>query len=369
VAGLSVAGIRIRVDQSWFIAFFLFSWTLSEGYFPFQAPNYSTIVYWVFGVLSALALFGSVLVHELSHCAVARRMGVPVRQITLFIFGGVSEMAQSHSNSPGSEFRITIAGPLASVGLGALFGGLAYALAGSIGRIESEALRYLTYVNFLLALFNLIPGFPLDGGRVLRSYLWYRSGSLVQATRLASGIGAAFATAMMGLGLVGVVTGRFMIGIWLFVIGLFLKKSAENEYRSFQLRSTLEHLKVSDIMSPPVAVNKGTTITDMINHYVFHYHDRVFPVVDRGRFIGMIDLRKLRKVPAAEWPNTYIDAYMADSSDYCVLDPDMDARETMRLLLECPLPKAPVVRNDVLLGFLTRTDLVEVIALKNDLAA
>src|SRR5690349_20557591 len=121
MSGLSIAGIRVRIDRSWFIAFILFAWTLSEGYFPFQAPNYSAGVYWFFGIVSSLGLFASVLVHELSHCIVARRLGVPVRQITLFIFGGVSEMTQSHSNSPGSEFRITIAGPLSSIALGVVF--------------------------------------------------------------------------------------------------------------------------------------------------------------------------------------------------------------------------------------------------------
>jgi len=369
VAAFSISGIRIRVDGSWFIAFFLFAWTLSEGYFPFQAPNYPAITYWVFGTLSAVALFTSVLIHELSHCIVARRLGVQVRQITLFIFGGVSEMGQTHSNNPLSEFRITIAGPLSSIGLGIVFAGLSYLLRNSVGRLAYEMLQYLVYVNFLLAVFNLFPGFPLDGGRVLRSFLWYRSGDFRQATRSAARLGAAFAVGLMALGLLAMAATQYMMGLWLVLIGMFLKKSAETENRTVQVRTTLEHLKVRDIMAPPVAVNKGTTVAELVNQYVFHYHDRVFPVVDHGSFIGMIDIRAFKKIPSSEWPNTYIDAFMADSSQYCVLEPDTDARDAFLKLMEHPIYKAPVVKDDVLLGFLSRNDLVEVIALKNALAA
>jgi len=236
-------------------------------------------------------------------------------------------------------------------------------------RLPVETLHYLVYVNFLLAAFNLIPGFPLDGGRVLRSYLWHRSGDFRQATRSAARVGGIFATAMMVVGFLAIVSMHFMFGIWLLLIALFLKKSAESEYRSLQMRASLEHVAVRDIMVPPVAVNKGTTIADFINRYVFHYHDRVFPVIDRGRFIGMIDLGKVKKVATAEWANTYIDAYMSESSDYCVLDPELDARDALRLLIEARMPKAPVVADNALVGFLTRSDLLEVIALKSDLAA
>jgi Zn-dependent protease len=369
VAGFSIIGIRIRIDQSWFIAFLLFAWTLSAGYFPLQAPNYPASAYWIFGTLSALGLFASVLIHELSHSVVALKLGIPVRQITLFIFGGVSEMTQSESNSPGSEFRITIAGPAASVALGIILGVFYYTLGPRIDRLPAETLQYLVFVNFLLAAFNLIPGFPLDGGRILRSYLWYRSGDFGKATRSAARIGGGFATVMIGIGLFGILTMHFMFGIWLLLIGLFLKKSAEGEYRSYQMRTSLEHLTVRDIMVPPVAVEKGTTVEEFINGYVFHYHDRVFPVVDHGRFIGMIDLNKVKKVPVHDWPNTYIDAYISDSSEYCVLEPQTDARDALRLLIDCRMPKAAVVSNDALVGFLTRNDLLEVISLKSDLAA
>jgi Zn-dependent protease len=369
VAGFSIVGIRIRIDQSWFIAFLLFAWTLSVGYFPLQAPNYSVGAYWVFGTLSALGLFASVLIHELSHSVVARKLGIPVRQITLFIFGGVSEMTQSQSNSPGSEFRITIAGPAASVALGVILGGVYYAIGHRLDRLVAEMLQYLVFVNFLLAAFNLVPGFPLDGGRILRSYLWHRSGDFGKATRNAARIGGGFATGMIVIGLFGILSMHFMFGIWLLLIGLFLKKSAEGEYRAYQMRTSLENLTVSDIMVPPVAVNKGTTIEEFVNRYVFHYHERIFPVTDRGRFIGMIDLNRVKKVPVQEWPNTFIDAYISDTSEYSVLEPQMDARDALKILIESRMPKAAVVSGDELVGFLTRNDLLEVISLRSDLAA
>jgi Zn-dependent protease len=368
VNGFSIAGIRIRVDPSWFFAVLLFAWMLSSTYLPMQVPNYSILAYWLFGTLCALGLFISVLIHELSHCIVARRLGVPVRQITLFIFGGLSEMSQAQS-TPSSEFKITIAGPLSSIVTGLVCGGISYMLQGRVGDLAGESLHYLTYINFLLAAFNLIPAFPLDGGRVLRSFLWHRSGNLAQATRSAARIGGGFATVLMGFGFVGLLSGQFMFGIWLVLVGVFLRKSAETEYRSFHARNVLDSFKVGDIMAPPVAVQKGTTVADLINNYIFHYHERIFPVVDRGQFIGMIDLRQLKKLRPEDWPNTYIDAFMSDASMTCTLTPDMDARDALRLMVEGAAAKAPVIENNALVGVLTPSDMVEVVALKNDLAA
>src|SRR5262249_9855380 len=280
INAFSIGGIRVRIDQSWFIAFFLFAWTLSVGYFPLQVPDYSTFTYWVAGTISSLGLFACVLLHELSHCWVARRLGVRVRQITLFIFGGVSEMAQNASATPKAEFLTTIAGPLASIVLGFFFMSIAYLGKDSIDRLVAETIHYLYYVNFLLAVFNLMPGFPLDGGRVLRSYLWHRSGSLTAATKSAARVGKIFAMTLMGVGLLAIFAMHFIPGVWLMLIGLFLKSTAENEYRSFELRVGLQDMSVREIMTPPIAVNTSMTISQFVNDYVFHYHHRTFPVLE-----------------------------------------------------------------------------------------
>jgi Zn-dependent protease/predicted transcriptional regulator len=369
INAFSIGGIRIRIDQSWFIAFFLFAWTLSAGYFPMQVPDYPVFSYWFAGTVSSLALFACVLLHELSHCMVARRLGTPVRQITLFIFGGVSEMAQNHSNSPMTEFLTTIAGPLSSLGLGLMFAVLAVAVRGSADRISLEILRYLYYVNFLLAGFNLIPGFPLDGGRVLRSYLWYRSGNLRQATKSASRVGEIFAMTLMAIGLLFILNLHIIPGVWLILVGLFLKNSAENEYRSFELRFGLQDMKIREIMAPPISVDTSMTISRFVNDFVFHYHYRVFPVLELGRFVGMIDVRSIKAVPASDWPTTKIGAFLSDPSTYCVLDPDMEATDALRLLMTHNCSKAPVVRKEQLLGILTRSDLFKLVSLKRDIAA
>ena len=365
----SIRGIRVRIDQSWFIAFFLFAWTLSAGYFPFQVPNYSRFTYWIFGTLSSLSLFLCVLLHELSHCIVAQRLGIPVRQITLFIFGGVSEMAQTHSSSPKAEFKTTIAGPLASLGLSGLFLALAIVTRNHVDRMVLETFHYLYYVNFLLAIFNLIPGFPLDGGRVLRSFLWQRSGDLRKATREASRAGQIVATVLMGLGLVAILLMHIIPGVWLILIGLFLKKSAETEYQAFELRLGLQDMKLSEIMAPPVAADPSTTISKFVSDYVFHHHDRSFPVVDDGRFIGMMEVRSIKSVPPAQWRSTPIRNLLSDASTYCVLDPDTDATEALRMLMTQNCDKAPVVRDGTLAGMLTREDLLKLIALRREIAA
>src|SRR5215831_479991 len=365
----SIGGIRIRIDQSWFIAFLLFSWTLSAGYFPFQLPDYPVYTYWLAGSISSLAFFGCVLLHELSHCVVARRLGIPVRQITLFIFGGVSEMAEVQSSGPGAEFFTTIAGPLSSMGLGVLFLVFAVLLQGVADRIIIEMLHYIYYVNFLLAAFNLIPGFPLDGGRVLRSYLWHRSGDLRQATKTAAGVGRIFAMMLIVIGILSVLAMHIIPGVWLLLIGLFLKSSAENEYRAFEVRFGLQNMKLSEIMTPAISVNTSMTISQFVNDYVFHYHYRIFPVLELNRFVGMMDVRSIKSVPSNEWPTTKIGGFLSDPSTYCVLDPDVDATDALRLLIAQNCTKAPIVRNGELLGILTQSDLFKLVSLKREIAA
>jgi Zn-dependent protease len=361
--------MRIRIDQSWFLAFFLFAWTLSAGYFPLQVPDYPKFTYWIAGTVSSLGLFTCVLLHELSHCLVARRLGVSVRQITLFIFGGVSEMEQTNSSTPKAEFLTTIAGPLSSLGLGLLFVSIAYVMKGSVDRLLTEVIHYLYYVNFLLAGFNLIPGFPLDGGRVLRSYLWHRSGNLPQATKSAARVGEIIAMTLMGMGLISALSLHIVPGIWLMLIGMFLKSSAENEYRSFELRYGLQDMKVREIMTPPIAVNTSMTISQFVNEYVFHYHHRIFPVLELNRFIGMVDVRSIKGVPANEWPATKIGGYLSDPSTYCVLRPDLDAMDALRVMTTRNCENAVVVQNETLMGILTRADLFKLASLKRDIAA
>jgi Zn-dependent protease len=368
INAFSIGGIRICINHSWFIAFLLFAWTLSSGYFPLQVPDYPAYSYWLAGTLSSLGLFACVLLHELSHCLVAQQLGIPVRQITLFIFGGVSEMSQT-SSTPTTEFLTTIAGPLSSLGLGVVFFVVTALVKNSVDRLSVEMLHYLYYVNFLLAAFNLIPGFPLDGGRVLRSYLWHRSGDLPQATKAASRVGGIFATMLIVIGILSVLAMHIIPGVWLLLIGLFLKSSAENEYRAFEVRFGLQNIKLIEIMTPAIAVNTSMTISQFVNEYVFHYHFRVFPVLELNRFVGMMDVRSIKHIPENEWPTTKISGFLSDPSTYCVLEPDVDATDALRILISRNCTKAPIVRNGELLGILTQPDLFKLVSLKREIAA
>jgi CBS domain-containing protein len=238
-----------------------------------------------------------------------------------------------------------------------------------VDRIVVSMLHYLYYVNFLLAVFNLIPGFPLDGGRVLRSYLWHRSGSLRQATRSAARVGEVFAAGFMLVGLASMLMMHFVPGLWLILIGMFLKKSAVREHQSFEARVSLQDVTLRDIMAPPVAVNTSMTIADFVNGYVFHYHNRVFPVLELNRFVGMVDVRAIKGVPAEDWPVAKIGAFLADPSTYTTFSPDMDATEALKTLIGKNYQYAPVVQNENLLGLITRDDLFKVISLKSEIAA
>src|SRR5262249_40618955 len=270
------------------------------------------------------------------------KLGVRVRQITLFIFGGVSEMSQNNSSSPKSEFLTTIAGPLSSLALGFFFRLIALLIQSSADRLTFEVIHYMYYVNFLLAAFNLIPGFPLDGGRVLRSFLWYRTGNLRDATRAAARVGEIFAMILMAIGLLSILFMHIVPGVWLILIGLFLKNSAQSEYQSFEVRLGLHNMKVSEIMTPPIAVNTSMTVSQFLNDYVFHYHYRVFPVTELGKFVGMIDVRSIKGLPADEWAMTKIGSYLSDPSSFCQLNPDIDATEALRKLTVQNCAEAPI---------------------------
>jgi CBS domain-containing protein len=279
-------------------------------------------------------------------------------------------MAQTHSSKPVTEFRIAIAGPLMSIGLGAIFVSTALLFKNVAPHILLEGFHYVYYVNFLLAAFNLIPGFPLDGGRVLRSYLWHRTGNLGQATRTSARVGELFAAGLMSLGLVSILLFQVILpAVWLILIGLFLKRSAEAEYRSFEVQFGLRDMSLREIMAPAIALDRSLPISQFVNDYVFHYHYRVFPVIANGLFAGMIDVRSIKGVPSENWPTTPIGDFLSESSTYCVLSPEMAAPDALRVLVSQNCNEAPIVQNGVLEGMLTRTDLFKLISLKSDLAA
>lgn len=308
-----VRGIPVRIDVGWLLIFGLISWSLASGYFPSVLPSQSPLASWVQGVVAALLLFASVLLHELAHALVALRLGVPVAGITLHLFGGVSQL-ESEPETPRAELLIAIVGPLTSFALAGVTYGVGRMLTGPPW---AEALAaYLGVVNLVVGIFNLVPAFPLDGGRVLRAILWAWSGRADLASRLASRIGSVLALLIIVLGLVRALTGEVLGGIWLVLIGLFLHQAASAASELVSLRSRLEALRVGQTMNTAPAVveearqamasaSAGQVVSPRDSAWqafltmARHGHRRV-AVVDGGTLVGVVTQRDLHDVVARD---------------------------------------------------------------------
>ncbi|HUF78439.1 MAG TPA: site-2 protease family protein, partial [Thermoanaerobaculia bacterium] len=286
----SIFGFKIRLDFSWFLVAILITWSLAASYFPASSPGFAPAAYWMMGAAGALLLFASVVAHELSHATVARRFGMEMRGITLFLFGGVAEMTDEPP-SPKAEFWVAVAGPIASFALG----GLLFLAAGALALPPEVAavIAYLAMINVVLALFNLLPAFPLDGGRILRSVLWQWKGSLRWATRVTSAIGAGFGFVLIGVGVfLLVATGDFVGGMWLAILGLFLRGAARMSYQQLLLRRVLEGESVSRFMqAEPVTVPRHISVAELVEDYVYRHHHKLYPVVDGARLVGCVTTR------------------------------------------------------------------------------
>ncbi len=295
-------GFKVQVDASWIFLALLVTWSLARGLFPIWYEELPPATYWWMGIAGALGLFSSLILHELSHSLVARRYGLQIKGITLFIFGGVAEM-EEEPRSPKCEFLMAIAGPIASFFL-ALF----FHLIAKIGAAQDlpvpilGVIEYLALVNVILGGFNLVPAFPLDGGRAFRAAMWYFKGDLRQATQRASRMGQGFGTLLMALGVLQVVLGNFVGGMWWFLIGLFLRTAAMASYQQLLTRRIFEGEPVRRFMSPdPVTVAPWLTIDAFVEGYVYQYHYDLFPVVEDHRLLGCAGIREVKMLPREEW--------------------------------------------------------------------
>ena len=279
----SLFGFEVSVDASWLLLAGTDSWTLAGSVFPGVTPGLTPAHYWVMGGFAAAGLFMSIVFHETAHSLVARHYGLPIRGITLFIFGGVAEMT-AEPNRPRDELLMAAAGPAASLLLSAicyvlLFGVVAWNGPAAVVGV----LWYLALINFILALFNLVPAFPLDGGRIFRAALWSWRGDLIWATRIAAGAGNLFGVFLIVLGLIGVLQGDFVGGIWRFLIGMFLRGAASTSYSDTLSRRLLADIPIARIMNPdPITVPSDVSVQAFIDDYVYRHHHRWFPVVDDG---------------------------------------------------------------------------------------
>jgi Zn-dependent protease/CBS domain-containing protein len=358
-------GFEVGVDPTWVILAILVAWSLSMGYFPFYYRNLSTQAYWIMGIVGAAGLFVSIIAHEFSHSLVARRLGMPMKGITLFIFGGVAEMGDEPPNAR-AEFWMALAGPVASLLIAAGFYGLDRLGAGMNWPLTLTAVAgYLAMINLVLAVFNLLPAYPLDGGRILRAALWAWKGDLRRATRIASQVGSGFGIALILLGVLRLLGGSFIGGMWLALIGLFIRTAAHMSYRQLLVRRALEGEPVSRFMSTdPVTVAPSATVEAVVEDYVYRFHHKLYPVVADGRLTGCVTTRQVKEVPRAQWARTTVGEIAVDCSPENTLAPDTDAVKALAAMQKNGASRMMVVRDGRLEGIVALKDLLGFLSLK-----
>ncbi len=362
-----IRGIPIGAHYTWAIAVVLITWSLAAGYFPSEYPGWSREVYWLVGAAAALLLFISVLVHELCHSIVAQARGLTVKSITLFIFGGVSNIAHD-SEDPQDEFLVAVVGPLSSLALAGLFW-LGVQLWPNDTSPFGALLYYLTTVNLMLALFNILPGFPLDGGRVLRAILWGATHSMVRGTTIASVVGQVVAFLFIGYGIWQIfIEGSFLSGIWIGFIGWFLNSAAEATRRQVQVQEGFRGIKVASVMTPdPPVVSPALPVRDLVDEYILRRGARALPVAQDGRIVGLVSLSDVKQLPEPEWSQSSVGAIMA-RPPLRTIGPDASVTRALERLVEDDVNQLLVVDKDgTLLGILTRGDVMRFMQMRGEL--
>ncbi|MCU0614576.1 MAG: site-2 protease family protein [Desulfobacterales bacterium] len=360
-----IAGIQINIDVSWFIIFLLVLWSLSAGYFPRQFPDQSAQIYWGAGLVATLLFFFSVLFHEMSHSLMAQRCGIEISEIKLFIFGGVAKLSEESKN-PLTEFKIAVVGPLSSFVL-AIFFWICHKLLGSLNFPMAQAVTgYLVWINMALGIFNLLPGFPLDGGRILRAILWYRTGSLSRATKWASDVGKGLAIALMVLGAIQIFSGMLIGGLWLIFIGMFLRGVAEGGYQEVLMRQSLEDVQVREVMiEDVVSIQPELTVRELVTDYFLKYGYKGFPVMESGKVIGVVSLAEIKNIERSHDQTTRVVDIMLSLDNTMVTSPDTSLVIAMRKMMTENLARLLVMENNQLLGMITKTGLMRFLEIKN----
>ena len=362
-------GISVRLHWSWFVVFALVTVAWANWYLPESYDNWSTATYWAVGAGISVLLFASVLAHELAHSLVAQAAGIRVRAITLFILGGVSQLDQE-PKKPGVEFRMAIAGPGTSIILGGIFWGIYFAT-----RYSSEPLSELAfwsgYINMGLAVFNMLPGFPLDGGRVLRSILWWRSGNLQRATRIAATIGRGFGYLFIFGGILLILLDwreNLYSGLWIAAIGWILENAAAGSYQQVVLQDQLRGHKISDAMTRDcLVVSPGLTIEELVNQYILASGRRCFPVVENGQALGLITMQNVKAVPREVRHRRTVMEAMTPMDKLKQVSPDEDLSTAMQLLTDEDASQLLVVENNRIIGMVGRENLLSFIHTRAEL--
>lgn len=365
-----VAGIDIFVHWSWFAIFALLTWWLSEGFFQEVYEDWSVREAWIVSILTTLLFFSSVLLHELSHSLVAKRLGLPVSHITLFIFGGVSALGGEPSSAR-QEFQVAIVGPLTSFVIAAVMGtvsGVAY-WQGSENEPWAAIAEYLAFINVAVGVFNLLPGFPLDGGRVLRATLWARSGNMLKATRWAANAGTFISFGLIALGVLSILIGNVIGGAWFIVIGWFLRNASEASYQQLLLTRTLEGIKVRQIVNRDFhAAPPDIALSELVQSYMIGMSQRCVPVVVADELIGLVSMEDLRKVPQEDWETVSVFRAMTARERLYTVAPEDDATTALEMMAAHDVHQLPVLEGRDFLGFVTRADVLRLIRIRSELS-
>lgn len=368
VTVLRVFGLDIKVNVGWAFIAILIAWSLAQGYFPAVYKGLPQQTYWWMGLAGAIGLFASLVLHELAHSLVARAFGMKIKGITLWLLGGAAELAEEPP-SPEAEFFVAIVGPLTSA-LFAILLILSSVLLTSLNVPESVTgvLRYLGFLNGVLAVFNLVPAFPLDGGRILRAALWAWKKNLRWATWRASRVGAVLGLVGIAFGLLAVISGGLVQGLWWILLGMFIRFAADSAYYQLEASQTLSGKTISAFMTrDPVTVPPDITIDALVHDWVYHRQIEFFPVLEDGRLVGCVSTTEVRRVPNDNWQETVVSDIMTTSSAQNTVEADADASEALKKMQTSGTSRLLVIRDGQLAGVIVLKDLLRLITLKMDL--
>jgi len=362
----TVRGITIGVHWSWLVVFALLTYSLAVGVYPPMYPSWTTGAYWVVGAVASLFLFASVVAHELGHSFVALSKGMPVRSITLFIFGGVATITKEPERA-GDEFQIAVAGPAVSLTVAIVSLALWFVLS-AVSNYLGSIFIYLTAANLLLVAFNLIPGYPLDGGRVFRSIAWRVTGSAERATRIAGTVGVGVGLLLILGGVVLVLRVDIISGIWLAAIGWFLESAARQSTQQVQLEQILAGVQVGTLMDPqPVAVPPDLRLADLVETYVLGRNLRSLPVVSGDRLVGLVTLTDVQRVPRDRWEVRTAGNAMTPLDRLVTATPRSPLQPVLQAMAERDIHQVPVIEDGRLVGVLTRNQVIQYLQLRSEL--
>jgi Zn-dependent protease/CBS domain-containing protein len=358
-----IAGIEIGVHWSWLFIFALITWSFASGILKEYFEDWSTAQRWSVGVIVAIIFFTSILLHELSHSLVAKARGIPVQGITLFVFGGVSNLGRE-AQSAGEEFWIAIVGPLTSIAIGVLFAGLG-AVLWVPARDAASISLYLAMVNGIIAVFNLLPGFPLDGGRVFRSIVWARNRNLLRATRISARVGEYVAYLLMAAGALQILFGLFVGGVWMIFIAIFLRNASSGSYEQLLLEMALKGVSAGELARRDYdLVSPEMTVAQLVDEHMLAGHGRAYPVMAGENLLGLITLTDVRRLAREEWPETTVFRAMTPFERLRTVAPQESAARVLQMMSESDLNQVPVVDGRCLAGIVSRGDILRLIQMR-----